>query len=189
MGQACLGRRDLAQAAGARTRRRRMAIHLPNRRHSEGPSRHPSRRWSSTPQPLTLPTTSTPPPPRAITQTALRRQILAILPEIELFIIAFHCGLDPRSRRTKPALITWLLPHWREAEPHVFAFLDRAKHDSIREAGGVHGRQIDPLADVSLRNSRARSSAYLAAHRPAAGLVLVTPAAGSTPAPPCPMSE
>ena len=122
-------------------------------------------------------------------QTALRRQILAILPEIELFIIAFDCGLNPRSRRTKPALITWLLPHWREAEPHVFAFLDRAKHDSIREAGGVHGRQIDPLADVSLRNSRARSSAYLAAHRPAAGLVLVTPAAGSTPAPPCPMSE
>ena len=55
--------------------------------------------------------------------------------------------------------------------------------------GAVRWRQIDPLADVSLRNSRARSSAYLAAHRPAAGLVLATPAAGSTPAPPCPMSE
>ena len=40
-------------------------------------------------------------------QTALRCQILAILPEIELFIIAFDCGLNPRSPRTKPALITW----------------------------------------------------------------------------------
>src|SRR5215203_3575699 len=72
-------------------------------------------------------------------QTALRRQILAILPEIELFIIAFDCGLNPRSRRTKPVLITWLLPHWREAEPHVFAFLDReARLDpgSVARRGG-----------------------------------------------------
>ena len=77
--------------------------------------------------------------------TVLRRQILAILPEIELFIIAFDCGLNPRSRRTKPALITWLLPHWREAEPHVFAFLDRAKHDSIREAWLGEGVDLPPV--------------------------------------------
>jgi hypothetical protein len=89
-------------------------------------------------------------------QTALRRQILAILPEIELFIIAFDCGLNPRSRRTKPALITWLLPHWREAEPHVFAFLDRAKHDPIREAWLGEGVDLPPVHPAETPEERAR---------------------------------
>ena len=89
-------------------------------------------------------------------QTALRRQILAILPEIELFIIAFDCGLNPRSRRTKPVLITWLLPHWREAEPHVFAFLDRAKHDSIREAWLGEGVDLPPVHPAETPEERAR---------------------------------
>jgi hypothetical protein len=89
-------------------------------------------------------------------QTALRRQILAILPEIELFIIAFDCGLNPRSPRTKPALITWLLPHWREAEPHVFAFLDRAKHDPIREAWLGEGVDLPPVHPAETPEERAR---------------------------------
>ena len=53
-------------------------------------------------------------------------------------------------------LITWLLPHWREAEPHVFAFLDRAKHDSIREAWLGEGVDLPPVHPAETPEERAR---------------------------------
>ena len=102
------------------------------------------------------------------------------------FAVVVH-GLAPTSGS---ALITWLLPHWREAEPHVFAFLDRAKHDSIREAGGVHGRQIDPLPSSVCATARPffRLSSYPLLDWFWYGGRRIN-ARTSLPEPPCPMSE